>query len=225
MMSRKTSWMLIEPRLASSRPRVILARDHGDDHHHQQQQDRQQRHRGGVAWAGDAAGEQGVQSLGGGLGPAAPDEGEEDGDQRERHPQRGPWRDPAEAHDGDFAGGHHVAGELDVVEGLEQGRDGDDPADADEPQGADVQRAEQPLAAADRDPERDQARAEDELDYLLAAEVGDVEDLLGGGEVGHLERFAGAELVGRPDHGDTSCAKAQKVSPLGRLLTLDNEAH
>jgi hypothetical protein len=49
----------------------------------------------------------------------------------------------------------------------------------------------QPLAAADRDPQRDQAGAQDELDHLLAAEVGDVEDLLGGGKVGHLERLAG----------------------------------
>jgi hypothetical protein len=158
-----------------------LARDHGDAHHHQQQQDGEQRHRGRVVLAGDAAVEQGEQPLGGGLGPATPDEGEEERDQRERNPQRGAWRHPAEAHDGHLAGGHHMTGELDVVEDLQQGRDGDDPADADEPEGADVQRAEQPLATADRDPERDQARAEDELDHLLAAEVADVEDLLGVG--------------------------------------------
>ena len=43
----------------------------------------------------------------------------------------------------------------------------------------------------------------------------DVEDLLWGGKVGHLEPLAGAERVGRPDHGDTSCVKgADSISAL-----------
>ena len=116
-----------------------LARDHGDAHHHQQQQDGQQGHRGRVRGRRDLAVEQRVQPLGGRLGPAAPDEGEEQRDQRERDPQPGPGRYPAEADDGHLAGGQHVARELEVVEDLEQGRDGDDPADADEPEGADVE--------------------------------------------------------------------------------------
>src|SRR4029450_3230602 len=128
-------------------PAGDLARQHGDAQHHQQQQDGQQAHRGGVLGRGDLAGDEGEQPLGGRLGPAAPDEGEEQRQQREREPQPGSGRYTAEADDRDLAGGQHVAGELDVVEDLEQGRDGDDPAHADEAEGADVEGPEQPLTA------------------------------------------------------------------------------
>jgi hypothetical protein len=65
-----------------------------------------------------------------------------------------------------------------------------------EPQGSDVEGAEQPLAAPDRDAERDQARADHELDRFLGADPGYAEDLLGGRQVGHRERRAtDAQLV------------------------------
>src|SRR4029453_5503765 len=76
-------------------PAGDLARQHGDAQDHQQQQDGQQGHRGGVLIRRDLTGDQREQPLGGRFGPAAPDEGEEQGDQRERDPQPGARRDPA----------------------------------------------------------------------------------------------------------------------------------
>src|SRR5690606_8359392 len=80
----------------------------------------------------DLAVEERVHALPGGGGPAAGDEGEDDDEDRDRDPEFPARRDPPPADHRGLAGGGDVAGALDVVEGLQHGRDEDDPADADE---------------------------------------------------------------------------------------------
>src|SRR5690606_40225771 len=95
---------------------------------------------------------------------------------------------------------------LDVVERLQQRRDEDHPADADEAVLPDGLRAEQPLAAADRDAERDQAGPDRVHHELARPDPADPEDLLRGREVGYRQvRAADPERTGRslhPGHRD-----------------------
>jgi hypothetical protein len=89
---------------------------------------------------------------------------------------------------GTSPGRDHVPGDLHVVEGLQDGGHRDHPADADEAELADRLWTEQPLPAADRDAQSDEARPDDELDDLPRSEPGDLEHFLRLRQVVHGER-------------------------------------
>ena len=112
------------------------------------------------------------QALTSARRPSAEDEREVEDDERERDPELPAGRDAAPPDDRNLAGRHHVPGDLDVVEGLQDRGHCDHPADADEPVSADRLRTEQPLPAADRDAKGDEARSDDELDDLQLARAG-----------------------------------------------------
>ncbi len=103
-------------------------------------------------------GDQREQALPGACRPSAEDECEVEDDERERNPEFPAGRDATPTDDRNLPGRHHVPRDLHVVEGLQDRRHRDHPADADEAVRADRLRTQQPLPAADRDAQSDEAR-------------------------------------------------------------------